>query len=77
MKKVLTFILMLFTLLLALPFQNTYAKGTTIDAFRYKTRNIISHPIKIFSNTTGLLPCSDYQYIPFLLSAWLWIYPAM
>lgn len=44
MKKVLTFILMLFTLLLALPFQDAYAKGTTIDAFRYKTRNDASVP---------------------------------
>ena len=35
---------MLFTLLLALPFQDAYAKGTTIDAFRYKTRNDASVP---------------------------------
>ena len=34
MKKVLTFILILFTLLIALPFQNASAKGATVDAFR-------------------------------------------
>ena len=45
MKKVLTFILMLFTLLLALPFQDAYAKGTTIDAFRYTTRHDASVPL--------------------------------
>ena len=44
MKKVLTFILILFTLLIALPFQNASAKGTTVDAFRYKTRNDASVP---------------------------------
>jgi len=44
MKKVLTFILILFTLLIALPFQNASAKGATVDAFRYKTRNDASVP---------------------------------